>query len=88
VRLMKVTHSLARRTGFAFSYDCFRQVCSLNLIMNQRTNKERLSIINIGDGYGLLSALIKESFPNSLICLVDFGKTLLFQAYYCEKAHP
>jgi hypothetical protein len=85
---MKVAHSLARRIGLAFSYDCFRQVCSLDLIMSQRPNKERLSIINIGDGYGFLSALIKDLFPNSLICLVDIGKTLLFQAYYCQKAHP
>lgn len=35
-----------------------------------------------------MSALIKELFPNSLICLVDLGKILLFQAHYCEKAHP
>ena len=45
-------------------------------------------MIIIGDGYGFLSALIKEIFPNSLICLVDLGKILLFQAYYCEKAYP
>lgn len=87
--LMKKGVALAKRMGLVFSYDCFRQVCSLNLIMEKVVmKKERLTVINIGDGYGFLSALIKELFPNSLICLVDIGKTLLFQAYYCRKAHP
>ncbi len=26
--------------------------------------------------------------PESRICLVDLGKTLLFQAFYCQTAHP
>lgn len=87
--LMKKAVALAKKMGLVFSYDCFRQVCSLSLIMkNGKIREGKLHIINIGDGYGFLSALMKELFPNSLICLVDLGKTLLFQAHYCEKAHP
>jgi hypothetical protein len=87
--LMRIAIPLVKKMGLLFSYDCFRQLCFLNLIMNRgETKKERLNIINIGDGYGFLSALIKELFPNSLICLVDLGKTLSFQAHYCKKAHP
>ena len=42
----------------------------------------------IGDGYGFLSALIKAIFPKASIVLVDLGKTLLFQSYYCQKVYP
>jgi hypothetical protein len=88
IKLLRIAIPLAHRMGFRFSYDCFRQVCSLYLIMTKIKKKKGVKIINIGDGYGFLSALIKEVLPDSLICMVDLGKTLLFQAYYCEKAHP
>lgn len=39
LRLMKIAVPLAKRMGFAFSYDCFRQVCSLNLIMKSVTGE-------------------------------------------------
>jgi len=89
LRLIRIAIPLAKKMGFAFSYDAFRQVCALNLIlMHNGKTKKRLNILNIGDGYGFLSALIKIVFKDSLICLVDLGKVLLFQAHYCEKAHP
>jgi len=89
LRLMKLAVPLGRKIGFPFSYDCFRQICSLKLIMNKLKNeRERVNIIIIGDGYGFLGALIKEIFPNSLICLIDLGKSLLVQACCCGKAYP
>jgi hypothetical protein len=92
LRLIRTAIPLAKRMGFIFSYDCFRQVCVLNLIIKEMKDigikGKRLNVINIGDGYGFLSVLIKEVIPNSSICLVDLGKTLLFQAYYCNKVHP
>ena len=39
LRLMKLAVLLARKMGFPFSYDCFRQICSLNLIMNKMENE-------------------------------------------------
>jgi len=50
--------------------------------------QDKIRVINIGDGDGFLSALIKEAFPRASICLVDLGKTLLFQAHYCIRLHP
>jgi len=90
LRLMKIARSVANKMGISFSYDCFRQVCSLNLIMKRlkRLPGHRLWVICIGDGYGFLSGLLKECFPDSLICLVDLGKTLLFQSYHLGMAFP
>lgn len=88
VKLMRVALDLVKRMGFPFTYDCFRQVCALSLILNYLPKKKELRVLNIGDGYGFLSALIKEIIPEAKICLVDLGKTLLFQAHYCLKAHP
>lgn len=77
--------------GAYFSFDCFRQVCALSLVKRNLTedmkNKHLIFLI-IGDGYGFLSCLIKSTLPNSTIVLVDLGKTLLFQGYYCQRAHP
>lgn len=77
--------------GVYFSFDCFKQACSLSLIKRKLSNgmeNKRVTFLVIGDGYGFLSALIKSTFPDSTIVLVDLGKTLLFQAYYCQKVHP
>ena len=87
-RLIKPSLSLTKRMGLAFNYACFRQICSLALIRDTMRVEGKLKAIIIGDGYGFLASLIKERYPNSLILLVDLGKILLFQAYYCGKAHP
>lgn len=88
VRLIRPSTSLTDRMGLTFSYDCFRQICSLVLIRRFLKDKRRLNVIIIGDGYGFLASLIKQIYPHSVILLVDLGKILLFQAYYCGRAHP
>ena len=45
-------------------------------------------ILIIGDGFGFLSAFIKEMLPQAKITLIDLGKTLLFEVHHCSKAHP
>jgi len=87
-QLIKVGKKVVKRMGLSFTYDCFRQICSLNLILRYLKTKNHLHVLVIGDGYGFLSALLKEVLPDSRITLVDLGKTLLFQAYYIQKAHP
>ena len=32
--------------------------------------------------------MLKEIYPEAKIVLVDLGKTLLFQSYYCQKVFP
>lgn len=77
--------------GLDLTFDAFRQVCTLELLsryMDRVSYKHRLRVIMIGDGYGLLSALFKKRFKNSTIIMVDMGKTLVFQSYYCQKLYP
>jgi len=78
---------LCRSLGFYFSFDCFKQVCVLNLIMKNLTDsmkKKHLTFLMVGDGYGFFSALLKHMFPNSTVVLVDIGRTLFLQAFYCQ----
>lgn len=77
------------RMGLEFSQDAFRQVCTLNLLAS------RLSagvppdrILVIGDGHGILSALLHSRYPTAQIFLADLGSVLLFQAYHLHKAYP
>jgi len=82
---------LARRIGLSFTLDAFRQICTLSLIgkyLSEEQQGKQICVLIIGDGYGLLGSLFKEVFPKSTIVLVDIGKVLFFQAYYCQKAHP
>lgn len=89
VALMIKAKRICERLEFDFTYDLFRQVCSLALISKyiKKLKSGHLRFLVIGDGYGFLSCLIKEVFPNASLTLVDIGKVLIFQAYYCQKAH-
>lgn len=91
VSLLKPAVALARRMGLAFTYDAFRQVCSLALIdshLSEAQRGTRLRVLLIGDGYGFLGALVKGMFPRSTVVFVDLGKVLLFQAYHCQRVYP
>ena len=77
--------------GIDPTLDVYRQVFSLDLLRRNLPHEllsNRIYFVMIGDGYGVLSALIKSVFPNSTIAMVDIGKTLLFQAHYCHKVFP
>lgn len=86
--LLRTGKSLAKEMDAYFSFDCFRQVYSLALILKQ-TEELKVGknprILIIGDGFGYLSCLIKKTVPGARIILIDLGKTLLFQYYYATK---
>ncbi|MDP8212637.1 MAG: putative sugar O-methyltransferase [Candidatus Zapsychrus exili] len=87
LKTIKIAKKITKKMGFHFSYECFRQVCSFIVFSKDIPKDKEIRVINIGDGYGFMSNLIKEVFPNAKICLVDLGKTLLFQANFCNKVH-
>ena len=84
---------VCKASGLDPTMDVFRQVCSLELLLRHiskenRINPVPLKFLMFGDGFGVLSAMLKAVFPSSTIVMVDIGRTLLFQAYYCQKVHP
>ncbi len=89
--LTRKTIKLCKLAGFSVSFDVFKQILSLHLIIKHMStpmiNKKRLIFLVIGDGYGFMASLIKECFPNALVILVDLGKVLLFQTYYLQKIY-
>ena len=91
LRLFAVAARVCRAMGLDPTLDVFRQVCTLEVLQRHLPNEmrhKRMHVLMIGDGYGVLSALFKSVFPNSTVVMIDIGKTLLFQAYHCQKAHP
>jgi hypothetical protein len=75
------------RMGLAFSQDAFRQVCTFNLLTKYFTLDQPDRILVIGDGHGILSALLHQRYPAAQIFLVDLGSVLFFQAYHLHKAY-
>ena len=82
---------ICKKNGLDPTMGVFRHCCAANLIdlnVPEIMRSRRLHFLMIGDGFGMLSAIIKKVFPESTIFFVDIGKTLLFQAYYLQKAYP
>jgi SAM-dependent methyltransferase len=77
---------VSRRMDVPFVWGSFRQLCALELMT--RYAKDPSTILVIGDGYGFLSAMLKELYPKARIVLIDLGKTLLFQVFHVTKAFP
>ncbi len=71
---------LVRTMGLSFSQDAFRQVCTKYLLEKEtaKNNIEVKNILIIGDGYGILAALLSEKYPDAKIFLIDLGATLFF----------
>ncbi len=84
--------SVCRAMKRPFNFDVFRQLYCLAVIKEnfgvQGAPELCRNVLMVGDGYGILSAVFKEVFPESRLVLVDLGKTLLLQAAYCQLAHP
>lgn len=90
-RLLPMAFRVVRKMGMHFSFNCFKDVCALELILRHldpEARKRRLNVLMIGDGYGFFSSLIKTALPNARLVLVDIGKTLLFQSVNCQVVHP
>jgi hypothetical protein len=87
--LLAVARRLVRAAGLHPTFDVLRQVCTCALLeryIGAYAASERIVII--GDGYGVLAALMKAVYPRSRVALVDLGRTLLFQVHHVRRAHP
>jgi len=90
-RISRISEKVCHRMGLDSTYNVFRQVCTAELLERHLRHvppENKLRMLVIGDGTGVLSALLKEMFPSCSVTLVDMGKALLYQAYHCQLAHP
>lgn len=71
-----------------FDFDCIKQVASLTAVNNHVDLASLKSFCVIGDGYGFMSSLLHQLFPDSSVLTVNLGKTLFFDVFYSRVAHP
>lgn len=76
--------------GLFFSQDAMRQACTAFFLAGEleKAHAEPSNILIIGDGHGILSALLHRQYPAARIILADLGVTLFFQAYYLGRMLP
>lgn len=87
VHARKILSSLHDLDMF-FSYDVFRQCCIASILEQYIAQWRNPKILLIGDGYGILSGLLKIRFSESQLFLVDIFPALLFQAVVLAKIVP
>jgi putative sugar O-methyltransferase len=86
---VKSARKIVKKMGLHFSLDAFRQVATLNLLVKHiERGFTPNQILVIGDGHGILSALIHAEYPKAQIFLVDLGAVLLFQSHYLNVIFP
>jgi SAM-dependent methyltransferase len=78
--------SLAIQAGVDPTFDVFRQACTAAFLSPKIGDKSPTRVLLIGDGYGLLGALLKRRYPAAQIVYVDLGRTLLFQVHHVGRA--
>jgi len=76
-----------RKMGLFFSTDAFRHVCTMCLLKTKLTSPPG-TVALIGDGPGIMSAFLRETWPSARLILIDLGATLAVQAQNLEKAYP
>ena len=74
----KILYSLHDLDMF-FSYDVFRQCCIASILEPYVAKWRNPNILLIGDGYGILSGLLKIRFPELRLFLADIFPALIFQ---------
>jgi hypothetical protein len=68
---MRQAIALHRSMGLAFTQDSVRQLCTLALLRPLLSDRARVLII--GDGFGVLAALLASQYPTATLHLVDIS---------------
>lgn len=79
--------AVAGRMGLDPTLDVFRQACTVAVLERHWHPPAPRRYLLIGDGYGVLGALLKRRTPSAQIVYVDLGRTLLFQAHHVRRAY-
>lgn len=77
---------LLQRMGLDMTFDTIRHAHVVDLLASHLPAARR--VLLIGDGFGIVGAMLKEAWPDAQIVFIDLGRTLAFQAFYCNRAFP
>lgn len=90
LRLGPMFLRVCRAMGVDPTLDAFRQLCTLEFLdrwVAKELPHRPLRFLMIGDGFGLLAAMVKARWPDANVVMVDLGQTLLFQAFHLQQSH-
>lgn len=90
LRLRPLFLSVCRAMRVDPTLDAFRQLCTLELLERHLATgiaRRPPAFLMIGDGFGLLAALIKARWSDAHVAMVDLGQSLLFQVYHLQQAY-
>ena len=85
IRVMKTGIALAHKIGWSFSNNCFIHVCEIALLLKPIPQDREFNVINIGDGYGFLSILIKTFSQRAKYLWLILGKRYCFRVSIAQK---
>lgn len=85
---LAATRRASSRAGLVFNQDALRQALTFALLAEHLDNQPLRRIVMIGDGYGLLGAVLAEWRAAAQLVFVDLGRSLLFQALTCSRLFP
>lgn len=86
----KMAKQIAREAGFGKTYDLWRYAMVLGVLADHwvANDLKPKTFTLIGDGYGVLGALIHRWIPDARLYYIDLPKILIFQVSTQEKLHP
>lgn len=88
-RLQRIGRTVAARQGRSYWLDTIRQVLSLSLIHKHVALDDRSNAtLVIGDGLGIMTALLLLAFPLRKVILVNLTKPLLLDLVHVTRAVP
>lgn len=82
------TRQASARAGLVFNQDALRQALTFALLREHLEREQVRRIMMIGDGYGLLGAVLAAWRPSAQVIFVDLGRSLLFQVMTCGRVFP
>lgn len=86
LRRLREERRLLDRMGLDMTFDTFRHAHVVELLSRSVSDAKR--VLLIGDGFGIVGAMLKQMWPDAQIVFIDLGRTLAFQAFYCGRAFP
>jgi hypothetical protein len=85
----RLARLVAERQGRLFTSDMLRQALALTVILDnlELTNSDQANLV-IGDGYGVMTSLLKLFYPKRTLITVNLTTPLLVDLVYAQWAVP